>query len=268
MKELFLQTDWGAVFYWISDNWKGNRDTIFFLHGLTADHTMFSFQYPHFEKNFNIVTWDAPAHGKSRPFDTFTYEKAALIAKKILDRSRVSSAIFVGQSMGGFITQSVIKRYPALVKAFISIDSTPFGDAYYSRSDKWWLKQVEWMARLYPADMMKKAISGQVSATQAARQNMLEMLSGYGKLELCRLMGIGFAGFLEDNCDLEIQCPVLLLLGEKDRTGKVKSYNQAWAKKTGYPLVIIPNACHNANVDQPDAVNQEISAFAASLNSR
>ena len=268
MKELSLQTDWGTVFYWVSDNWKENRDTIFFLHGLTADHTMFSFQYPYFEKDFNIVAWDAPAHGKSRPFDPFTYGRAAFIAKTILNLSRVPSAIFVGQSMGGFITQSVIKRYPALVKAFISIDSTPFGETYYSRSDKWWLNQVEWMARLYPLDMMKKAIARQVSATQAARQNMLEMLSGYDKRELCRLMGIGFAGFLEDNCDLEIRCPVLLLLGEKDQTGKVKAYNQAWAKRTGYPLIIIRGARHNANVDRPDAVNREISAFIASLSAR
>ena len=268
MKERSIQTEWGTVAYWVSGSWEENRDTIFFLHGLTADHTMFSFQYPHFEKDFNIVSWDAPAHGKSRPFDTFTYEKAALIAKKILERSQASSAIFVGQSMGGFITQSVIKRYPALVKAFISIDSTPFGETYYSRSDRWWLKQVEWMARLYPLDLMKKAVAWQVSATQTARQNMLEMLDSYDKKELCRLMGIGFAGFLEDNCNLEIHCPTLLLLGEKDQTGKVKAYNQAWAKKTGYPLVIIPGARHNANVDQPDAVNREISAFIASLTSR
>lgn len=37
--------------------------------------------------------------------------------------------------MGGFITQAVIKRFPAIVKAFVAIDSTPYGNNYYSKSD-------------------------------------------------------------------------------------------------------------------------------------
>ena len=46
-------------------------------------------------------------------------------------------------------------------------------------------------------------------------------------------MGIGYAGFLEDNRELQIPCPLLLLVGEKDNTGKVKQYNKEWSKRTG-----------------------------------
>lgn len=265
MKELAVQTEWGAVACWRSDPWDAARETIFFLHGMTADHTLFQWQYPYFAEKYNLAAWDAPAHGRSRPFADFTYEKAALAAKAVLDTLGAPSAIFVGQSMGGFITQSVIKRFPGLVRAFVSIDSTPFGEGYYSGADQWWLRQVGWMSRLYPAGAMKKAIAKQVAVTGDARRNMLEMLSVYGKGELCRLMGIGYAGFLEDNCELDIRCPVLLLLGERDRTGKVQAYNRAWAERTGFPLVVIPNAAHNANADQPDAVNREIAGFIASL---
>lgn len=84
MRKQALKTEWGNVAYWVSDIWEKNRDTIFFLHGLTADHTMFEFQYQFFEGKYNIIAWDAPAHGESRPF----------------------------------------------------------GEGYYSKSDKWWLKQV------------------------------------------------------------------------------------------------------------------------------
>ena len=41
------------------------------------------------------------------------------------------------------------------------------------------------------------------------------MVSDYKKMELCRLMGIGYAGFLDDNKELQILCPLLLLVGEK-----------------------------------------------------
>jgi len=53
----------------------------------------------------------------------------------------------------------------------------------------------------------------------------------------------------------------LLILGEKDKTGKVAQYNKAWAKRTGYSLKIIHDAAHNANVDKPDEVNACIRDF-------
>ena len=73
MKEHILQTDKGKVFYWQSDNWDVRKDTLFFLHGLTADHSMFDGQIPAFEKEYNLLTWDTPAHGKSRPFAGFDF---------------------------------------------------------------------------------------------------------------------------------------------------------------------------------------------------
>ena len=94
---------------------------------------------------------------------------------------------------------------------------------------------------------------------------MLRMLCGYGKKELCHLMGVGFGGFLEDNCDLEIKCPVLLIVGEKDRTGKVISYNRAWSRRTGFALVTVMGAAHNSNADKPHEVNNVISEYINTL---
>ncbi|MDE6709385.1 MAG: alpha/beta hydrolase, partial [Oscillospiraceae bacterium] len=140
----------GRVVYYVSDDWDSGRDTIVFLHGLTGDHTMFEPQFEYFNGKYNIIAWDAPAHGKSRPFADFTYGKAAEALKQILDEMEMSSAVLAGQSMGGFISQSFIKRYPERVRAFIGIDTTPFGEGYYSKSDIFWLKRVEPLAKFYP----------------------------------------------------------------------------------------------------------------------
>ena len=263
MKEQILQTNKGDVIYWRSELWDIGKDTIFFLHGLTADHSMFDEQITAFTKDYNILTWDTPAHGKSRPFATFDFGDTSEYIKSILDKNSVDQVILVGQSLGGFLAQSFIKRYPDRVKCFVSIDSTPYGFGYYSRLDIWILKQVEWMAHLYPFQWMKKAMSKQVSTTQKSYEKMMQMLSPYTKSELCHLMGLGYAGFLDDNCELRIPCPVLLILGEKDRTGKVAQYNKAWAQQTGYPLKIIKGAAHNVNVDRPEKVNACIRVFLA-----
>ncbi len=265
MEKRTLTTEKGIVSYRLTDRWDPRADTLFFLHGLTADHSMFDGQVAFFEKEYNVLTWDAPGHGESRPFEAFGFHDAAGYMKAILDECGATSVVLVGQSLGGYFAQSFIKRYPDRVKGFVSIDSTPYGSGYYSKADVWILKQVEWMAHLYPLRWMKKAMARQVSTTQQARDNMTQMLAPYGKSELCRLMGLGYAGFLEDNCDLDIPCPVQLILGEKDRTGKVPQYNMAWTERTGYPLEIIPGASHNANVDRPQEVNACIRAFLARL---
>ena len=265
MVEHKLKTSYGDVHYWISGNLIADRITLFFLHGLTASHDLFNGQIDYFTDRYNILAWDAPAHGASRPYEDFTYEKAALAAKQILDDNGIREAVFIGQSLGGFITQSVIKRFPDVVKGFVSIDSTPFGEKYYSGSDRWWLRQIEWMSGLYPDKTLRKAIAKQCTTTDHAYKNMLNMHSVYSKKELCHLLGIGFAGFLEDNSDIKINCPVLLIVGRKDKTGKVQSYNRQWSEDLGVPITWIENAAHNSNDDDPEAVNRAIEEF---LNSK
>ena len=259
--EKVLKTSYGDVHYWISGNISDDRITLFFLHGLTVDHNLFNGQIDFFSDRYNILTWDAPAHGASRPYENFTYEKAAIAAKQILDDNGIPEAVFIGQSMGGFISQSVIKRFPEVVKGFVSIDSTPFGEKYYSGSDKWWLRQIEWMSGLYPDKSLRRAVAAQCTTTEHAYQNMLDMHSIYSKKELCHLLGIGFAGFLEDNSDIKINCPVLLIVGKLDKTGKVQSYNRQWSEDLGVPITWIENAAHNSNDDAPEAVNTAIESF-------
>ena len=65
MEERIYQTRCGTIHYWVSVS---NLDTItlVFLPGLTADHRLFDKQAQYFERRYNVIVWDAPAHGSSR----------------------------------------------------------------------------------------------------------------------------------------------------------------------------------------------------------
>ena len=261
MIEKCIKSDRGNVFYWITEEWESERETLFFLHGLTGNHTMFEKQVAFFRREYNIIVWDAPRHGKSRTYEDFSFSKAVKDMKQILDENGVQRVVMLGQSLGGYFIQSFMQRYPGYVIAFVGIDTSPYGEGYYSALDKWILGQVEWMAKLYPFSIMKEAIARQSTETEVGRQNMREMLAVYDKEELCHLMGICYMEVLKENRNMKIECPVLLLLGEHDRIGKVKQYCRKWTQKTGYPLLIVKNAGHNSNVDNPDEVNQRIKYF-------
>lgn len=236
-----------------------------FLHGLSADHTLFDKQVAHFAARCTLILWDAPAHALSRPYEDFSYANLAKDLKEILDAEGISKAVFVGQSMGGYVTQAFIKRYPEYVSAFIGIDTCPFGEKYYSRSDMWWLRQIEWMYRLFPHKLLTESVAKTCTRTEYAQDNMRKALAFYSKDELCRLTGRGYTAFLEENSAMKIACPVLIIVGRQDRTGKVLQYCREWQRSEGYELVYIENAAHNSNADNPDAVNAAIDVFLKDL---
>lgn len=251
----------GQVHYWISRPQGESRGTVVFSHGLTADHTMFDRQVIWFQKDYTVLTWDIPMHGLSVPYEDFTYENTAKDLYRIFQQEGIEQAALAGMSMGGYPSQMFAHCYPERVQCFIGIDTTPFGTGYYSPSDLWWLSKVKPMAKCFPEQLLRKSMALSVSATAYARDKMLKMLSPLSKDRIITQMDIAYGQFARENRDLQLTCPVLILLGDKDRTGKVRQYCTAWAKATGYPLHIIPNAAHFSNADNPEQVNREIEQF-------
>lgn len=258
-------TPLGTMTYWLEPGDAPDAPVLVFLHGLSADHTLFEPQIEHFRGHYTLLVWDAPCHGQSRPHGQFNYADAVAELKTILDLEHIGPAVMIGQSMGGYVIQSLLRRDAARVKAFVGIDTCPYGTQYYSRSDLWWLRQMDWMSRCYPVKTMKNAVARQVGCSEPTRQNMRAALQCYTKDELCCLMGAGYGDFVNENCDLVIKCPVCLIVGEQDKTGKVLQYCKQWQEATGYPLHIIPGAAHNANFDKPDQVNKILEDFMATL---
>ena len=260
MEECFLDSPRGRTYYWIDRSGTPGPDLVF-LPGLTATHRLFDPQTAYFSGRYPLLTWDAPAHGKSRPYRDFSYAHLAEELKAILDREGIERVCLVGQSAGGFVSQVFLSRWPERAAGFLSIDSCPFDPWYYSASDRWWLRQIEWMARCYPDRLLRFSIARICGATEAGRANMRLMLAHYGKRELCHLMYLGEAGAVPEFLELTISCPVLLTVGEKDRVGKVRQLNRRWSEREGHPLRWIARAAHNANVDQPAEMNRIIEEF-------
>lgn len=255
----------GVVHYWIDRNIELAAKCILFTHGLTANHSMFEKQVAFFKENYTVITWDVPLHGLSRPYSDFSYEKTAEEMKAILDCEKIEKAILVGMSMGGYPSQEFAFRYPEMAEAMIMLDTTPFGTFYYSKSDLWWLKQVAPMAKWFSDKTLRESMAKSVSKTKYSYDKMKEMLAPLSKMEIIEQMDIAYGKFAKENRRMEFTIPVLLLLGDSDKTGKVSQYNKAWTKNTGYPLHIVKNAAHFSNGDNAQQVNREIETFLLDL---
>ncbi len=268
MTENTYITSSGTIHYWMNEL-RADRRTLVFLPGLTADHRLFDKQFEAFEKDFNILTWDAPGHAASRPFRLdFCLTDKAVWLHEILQKEGILSPVLIGQSMGGYVSQCFIGKYPGEAAGFVSIDSAPLKRAYVTGAEIWALKRTEPMYRAFPWKTLKKLGAEGCSETAYGRALMAQFLDAYTKDEYCTLAGHGMkmlADAMEADLPYVIDCPAVLICGERDQAGSAKSYNRRWAKKEGLPICWIRDAGHNANTDKPEEINRIIRDFVRTL---
>lgn len=262
------QTALGSIRYWISRT-EPENPWLVFLPGLTADHSLFEKQTGFFSSRYNCFVWDAPAHGLSRPFPlTFTMADLAEYLHEIFGAEQIGSPVLVGQSLGGYIAQMYMDRYPGEVRGFVSIDSCPLSRKYYTSWELALLKKTKAMYMSIPWKLLLEWGIAGTSTTDYGRALMRKTWSVYGKDEYCSLSDHGMrilAEAVEAKPEYPISRPVLLLCGEKDNAGSAKSYNRRWTKQDAHPLVWLKGAGHNANTDVPEQVNRLIEDFIRNL---
>ncbi|MBO6014476.1 MAG: alpha/beta hydrolase [Oscillospiraceae bacterium] len=268
MDEKILEVSSGSIHYWINEILPLRR-TLVFLPGLTADHHLFDKQIEAFDREFNILTWDAPGHAGSRPFRLdFSLMDKAVWLYNILQKEMIMHPVLIGQSMGGYVSQCFMEKYPGEAAGFVSIDSAPLKRCYVTAAEIWALRKSEPMYRAFPWETLRKIGSRGCSETEYGRTLMEYFIDSYTKEEYCSLSGHGMK-MLADAMDADlpyvIDCPAVLICGEKDQAGSAKSYNRRWAKKEGLRVFWIKDAGHNSNTDRPEEVNRIIREFVQSL---
>lgn len=268
MTEKTFSTSCGTIHYWTNEIFPGRR-TMVLLPGLTAGHHLFDKQIEAFEQDYNLLVWDAPGHAASRPFklNFILMDKTAWL-HEILEKEGIRHPVLIGQSMGGYVSQCFLEKYPGEAAGFISIDSAPLKRSYVTAAEIWLLKRTEPMYRAYPWRELMKAGAKGCAQTEYGRSLMEGFINTYTKDEYCRLAGHGYrmlADAMEADLPYLIDCPAILICGKKDQAGSAKSYNRRWANKEHLPIYWIEGAGHNSNTDKPLEVNRIIREFIKKL---
>ncbi|HPD01375.1 MAG TPA: alpha/beta hydrolase [Acetivibrio sp.] len=268
MIEKVFNTQNGVIHYRTSIV-SGEKTWLVFLPGLTADHRLFEKQIEEFKDDYNLFVWDAPGHGASRPFELdFSLADKAEWLYSIMIHEGIFKPIIIGQSMGGYVAQALMERYPDCLAGFVSVDSAPLKRKYMKKWEIYVLKNTKFMFGVYPWFFLKKYAAKGCAQTEYGRQVMYAMMDTYTKREYCDLSSHGFkilAEAIEADLAYEISCPALLICGEKDKAGFTKRYNKAWANQSGLPIQWIPGAGHNSNTDKPELVNSVIREFLGTI---
>lgn len=248
--------------FWLSGT--ESKPLIVLTHGATVDHRMFDEQLPVFEHDYRVLTWDMRGHGESRPMgEAFTVSHAVEDLTAILDFVGADKAIFAGQSTGGYVQQELVFQHPERVAALVMIDCICI-TFKLSRMDSFMLGLTPALLRMYPYNMLVKQSVDASSIKPAVRESLMQMVSVLNKEDFVAILA-GAAQCIHYEPNYHITQPMLIVRGEQDKLGNIAKDAPIWAARDNALLVIIPDAGHMSNQDNPAFFNRVMMEFLKSL---
>jgi non-heme chloroperoxidase len=263
------------------------EQTVILIHGWTCNESVFRFQQEHLARRYRVLTMELRGHGESgMPADRdYSTERMAEDLKAVIDHFDPPDFAIGGFSMGGFTTLKFCERfggqYTGRLKGIILLDSTgvdvtggmfmgglvkllyPFPLAYI-------LKLLGYPRRLF--DPIRDLIGNTPGAYYLVR------LLAYGDrpcgcyVEKQREMTfstpvattwLALKAIFDYRVDslADIEAPVLLLVGEKDRLTSADANRRTAELLPNSTLRVFPSAGHNCLLERWDAFNTEMETF-------
>src|SRR5437763_2505934 len=230
---------------------------ILLSHGYGATCRMWDGQVAAFADRYRLVLWDMRGHGQSGdPSDPALYSQALPVGDMaaVLDACGIERAIIGGLSLGGVMSLAFHLAYPERVRALMLFDTGPGFRNPEARRE--WNERAE--ARARELEEKGLAQSGGGAETRLGGHRSAQGLAGAARGMLAQP-----DSSLIDSLP-SIAVPTLVLVGSEDRHFLGAADYMA-AKIPGAQKVVIPDAGHAANLDQPEAFNRAVSNFLASL---
>jgi 3-oxoadipate enol-lactonase len=257
MQSQVLKRESGIIHYWL-----GGRDgapLVVLTHGATIDHHEWDATVPILASRYRVLAWDVPGHGLSRPAP-FSVDEAVACLVGILDAIGNPKAAFVGHSLGGNLHQELVFYHPERVACMVCVDCT-WNFQKLSRWESLLVNLAEPIFKIYPHKLLVEQALAEAATSAAAQELLRPAMSSLSKDEIVRVM-MAATDCLHYEPGYRINKPLLLILGDKDRTGNIRKVMPQWARQEpNCRLVIYPNVKHSPNLDVPEPFHTELLTF-------
>ncbi len=250
-----IQHDGVTIDYSVS----GSGYPLLFSHGYSATAQMWRDQAGAFSKKYRFITWDMRGHGASdSPESVDQYTEAASVADMtgILDAVGAPKAVIGGLSLGGYMTLAFYHAHPERCRALVLCDTGPGYKNPVAREG--WNETAERRAVAFETrglDALGR--SPEVAQTRGGHR------SAQGLANAARGMLKQFDPRVIEVLPA-IAVPVLLIVGAND-TPFLGGTDYMESKIPGARKVVIPNAGHSSNIDQPELFNTAVLDFLAEI---
>jgi pimeloyl-ACP methyl ester carboxylesterase len=235
----------------------GNGPAILLTHGFVASTGMWDGQVAAFRDRYRLIRWDMRGHGRTEcPDDPAAYGQDITVADMtaILDHLGIETAVIAGHSLGGFMSLRFNVLHPERVRALILQGCGPGYRSAESRAK--WNQRVDGRAKTIEEEGFE-ALGGAAEVPVSIQRSRRELaLAARGILAQVDAKVI-------DSLP-NISVPTLVIIGAGDAY-YLQGADYMASRIPGAEHVVVPDAGHGVNVDQPERVNAAFEAFLGKL---
>jgi len=242
---------------------EGEGPWLVLSHSLACDYTMWDDQIQHVARSFKVLRYDTRGHGRSTATPgPYSLELLAEDLKALLDALGVGQTHFVGLSMGGMIGQVFALAHQHRLKTLVLCDTT---SRYEPAVRPVWMERIK-DAR---ANGMPSLSAPTLERwfTNEFRERRPDVMERFGA-RIATTPFTGYAACSEALLDIDvtdrlkdIRVPALVIVGARDVGTPVSMAQAIHDNLSGSQLVVIENAAHFPNVEQPDAYTRALLTF-------
>ena len=237
----------------------GDRWPVAFTHVAGMDHRMFDAQATALRAaGHRVVSWDLRGHGVSTlaPGVRFDATSAVDDLAALLDHLALDRPVLVGHSLGGNLSQALVRRLPDRAGALIVVDST-WNAGPLTGLERFLLGLAAPSLALIPAARLPGLMARASAVTPAG---VAEAQTTFGRMPKAVFLDVWRAtvSLVAPEPGYRTPVPLGLIRGGDDHTGNIATAMPRWASIEGVPERIIPEAGHLVTLDAPDATTHAI----------
>jgi pimeloyl-ACP methyl ester carboxylesterase len=241
----------------------GEGPPLVLVHGAAEDGRVWRPQLAALADEFTVVAWDEPGAGGSSDVPAgFALADYAKCLAALIEALALGPAHVAGLSWGGSVVLELYRHHPEHVATLILVDSY----AGWKGS----LPEEEVGARVAgvlemleaPADQFDPTFPGLFAGDPPAEfVPLLEEIAADVRPETLRAQVLVMAQTDQRDLLPRIAVPTLLIWGELDARSPLRVAREFEQAIPGAKLVVIPDAGHVSQLEQPERVNEAMRDF-------
>ena len=248
----------------------GEGPPLVLLHGILGDSRDWRPQIDDLSDNLDVIAWDAPGCGQSAdpPEEGFEAADFADCLAEFIREVTASPVHLAGISWGGALALEFYRRHPDTTTSLILADT--YAGWKGSLPEKVVAERLASClqeSEMPPEEFVPGWIRGLV--TDGAPLELRDELA----TTMSEFHPVGYRVMIRAFADLDlrpvlptISVPTLLLWGEDDRRSPLSAAETISDAIAGARLVVVPDAGHVSNMEQPERFNAEVRAFCLAVD--
>ena len=235
-------------------------------HSLACSVRMWDPQIAALKDKYRILAYDTRGHGATEaPDGPYTLEMLADDLFFLLRELKITKAHYCGLSMGGMIGQTFALKHPGMFRTLTLADTT---SRYPADAAPVWAERIRTVESKGMGPLAQPTLERWF--TEPFRKNNPAVVDGVRQLILAT-PAAGYAGCSHAIPKInltarlrEIKCPVLVICGEQDPGTPPAMAREIHDNAPGSKLVVLPQAAHLANLEQPAGFTRALEDFLSS----